>query len=74
MFQLQLDGFDAARSPSASGSGMPEDKVPAGPKGDGSDRAARDQLSLIVPVLPNVVMPVFVSVKTEKAHFSSCFS
>lgn len=47
---------------------MPEEEVSAGPKGDGGDGAPGSQLSLVIPVLTNVVMAVLVPVDQHKVE------
>lgn len=47
---------------------MPEEEVPAGPKGDRGDGAPGSQFSLIIPVLTNVVLAVFVPAVRKRAE------
>lgn len=65
MGKLQLHRLYVPRGVFPSGSSVPEEEVPAGPKGHGSNGTLWNQLSLVITVLPHVITPVFVPVGEE---------
>ena len=67
MSQLQPDHPQPPGGLLAPGVLMPEEEGSAGPKGDGGDGAPGSQLSLVIPVLTNVVMAVLVPAVRKQA-------
>lgn len=58
--QLQLHGIDLSAAPFPSSISVSKDKVSSCSQRDGSDGTGRVQLLLVVPMLPHVILSIFV--------------